>query len=100
MLRGWREAVVDGGLLGREAEVIRRFCVQGQALPAVVGSPTPDGWLVSPSDIVEPLEGTLVRLLGRPEEVEAWRRAQDRETWLMRWLTLDGWLPDLTTIVV
>ena len=28
----------------------------------------------------------MVRLLGRPEEVDAWRRAQDRETWLMRWL--------------
>lgn len=84
----WREAVVDGGLLGADSATIRDFCVDRQALPVTLGRPDGAGWRVSPADVAEPLDGSLVRLLGRPEEVCAVESAEDRRAWLQHWIAV------------
>ncbi len=60
----WTEAILPGGpILGAPSALRRRFCWEKQADPSVaIGRPTPDGWEVTDSDLVEPLEGTLIRL--------------------------------------
>ena len=75
----WTEALVDGGpVLGRSADSIARFAKNRLADDVDVGHATEDGWVVAAGDLVEPIEGTLVRLLGRPEEIEAWQQSDDR----------------------
>ncbi|MCO4744207.1 MAG: polyketide synthase dehydratase domain-containing protein [Proteobacteria bacterium] len=84
----WTEAVVDGGLLGLDASAIRAFCVGGDAIDVRLGSAHADGWRVGPEDLAEPLEGSLVRLLGRPEEIATWQAADDAPSWLAAWLAV------------
>lgn len=84
----WREAVVDGGLLGAEADVIRGFCVEQKAMDVHLGRADGEAWSVALADLVEPLEGTLVRLLGRPEEIAAYTAAEDRGAWLAEWVAV------------
>jgi hypothetical protein len=75
----WTEALVDGGpVLGGTPESIARFAKNRLADRVDVGQLTDDGWLVTAGDLVEPIEGTLVRLLGRPEEIDAWQQSDDR----------------------
>lgn len=59
----WIEAVVDGGLLGAGAEVVRRFLVDGEPIDAPLGEATPSGWRLPRKALVEPLPGTLAALL-------------------------------------
>jgi len=81
----WTEAIVEAGpLLGRSPAERRAFLWEGRALPEIaIGRPTESGWKVEQADLVEPLPGTLVRLMCAAVEVEAWRRAEDRVAWAM-----------------
>ena len=81
----WTEAIVDAGpLLGRSAAERRDFLWERKALPQVtIGQSTAEGWRVEASDLVEPLEGTLVRLTCSDNEVDEWRRSSDRIAWSM-----------------
>jgi len=78
----WTEALVPGGtLLGRLPEEIRVFCKERRPAEVRVGRATPTGWEVAPSDLVEPLPGTLVRLLCTPAEVAEPSRQQGGIGW-------------------
>ncbi|MGK0346861.1 MAG: hypothetical protein ACI855_002941, partial [Myxococcota bacterium] len=75
----WTEALVDGGpVLGCAPETIARFAKHRLPDDVNIGHLSDAGWVVAAGDLVEPIEGTLVRLLGRREEIDAWQQADDR----------------------
>ena len=51
------------------ADAVATFAKGHQPADVHVGRATDSGWAVSSSDLVEPIPGTLLRLLGRPAEV-------------------------------
>ncbi|MBW2257249.1 MAG: polyketide synthase dehydratase domain-containing protein, partial [Deltaproteobacteria bacterium] len=78
----WTEVLVPGGtLLGRTPEEIRVFCKERRAADVRVGCAAAGGWRVAPSDLVEPLAGTLARLLCTPAEVAEPARSEDGLRW-------------------
>jgi hypothetical protein len=79
----WTEAIVDAGpLLGRTAAERKDFLWNRKSLPQVtIGRHTDEGWRVEAADLIEPLEGTLVRLTCTDAEVEVWRLSDDRIGW-------------------
>ncbi len=65
----WTETLVPGGpLLGRDPDVIRAFCKAREVAEVRVGRPEGAGWRVGADDLIEPIQGTLLRLLGTDTE--------------------------------
>ena len=78
----WTEAVVDGGpVLGRDPAHIATFAKGRQPADVHVGRAVEGGWEVRAADLVEPIAGTLVRLLCTPREIETWQAAGDPVAW-------------------
>ncbi len=76
----WTEALVDGGpVLGQAPALRRGFCWDNRPHPEVcIGRPTEEGWKVEPSDLVEPIPGTLLRLYATDAERAEGTPAIDR----------------------
>jgi len=78
----WTESLVQGGpLLGANPTRIARFCKAREAAPVHVGRAVDDGWQVRPDDLVEPIPGTLIRLLCTPAEAAEAPTDEDAVPW-------------------
>ena len=63
----WTEALVPGGLLGRGAEIVRSFAIDGTP-STTLGAGDSSSWQLRPTDLVEPIPGTLRGLLCHAQE--------------------------------
>jgi len=79
----WRQVVLKGGpVLGRPADERRAFLWDRVPVANVrVGSDTAQGWQVRAGDIIEPLEGTLLRQYLPADEVSERAAATDPDAW-------------------